>query len=250
MDGKQAITSIATVNSRYHSFIWISFDYGPTSVTYLDKVSFVVPKRRLFRNMGPWYGKIWGQRSGNFIEHKVNCRFHLDAKSCLGWFLHHRVHHVMSFFHSIIHSFNSIQFNSIQFNSIHQTSLHITSRHFTSIHLNSLHFTSLHFNSLQFTSLQFTSLQFINSFIHSPGPISGVQNRNPCVPHPRKVTGPACGSSAAWLEGGYRGAFADGLFSWNSWICRRRSCGPVGMHCPDSAATNHSWNLLLRKGIK
>ena len=145
--------------------------------------------------MGPWYGKIWGQRSGNFIEHKVNCRFHLDAKSCLGWFMHHRVHHVMSFFHSIIHSFNSLHF----------TSLHFTSIHFTSLHLTSLHFTSLHFSSLHFTSIHFTSLQF-NSFIHSPGPISGVQNRNPCVPHPHKITGPACGSSAVWLEGGYRGA--------------------------------------------
>ena len=40
------------------------------------------------------------------------------------------------------------------------------------------------------------------------------------------------------------------FYSWNSWICRRRSCGPVCMHCPDSAATNHSWNLLLRKGVK
>ena len=126
------------MNSRYHSFIWISFDYGPTSVTFLDKVSFVVPKRRLFRNMGPWYGKIWGQSSGNFIEH---CRFHLDAKSCLRWLMRHRVHHVMSFFHSIV------QFNSIQFNSSHFTSPRFTSLHFNSIHFTANHFTSLHFNS-------------------------------------------------------------------------------------------------------
>lgn len=138
MDGKQAITSPATVNSRYHSFIWISFDYGPTSVTYLDKVSFVVPKRRLFRNMGPWYGKIWGQSSGNFIEH---CRFHLDAKSCLRWLMRHRVHHVMSFFHSIVHS---IQFNSIQVTSLRLASLHFTSIQFTSLQITSLHFTSIH----------------------------------------------------------------------------------------------------------
>ena len=92
--------------------------------------------------------------------------------------MHHRVHHVMSFFHSIIHSFNSIQFNSIQFTSLHFTSLHLTSLHFTSPHFTSLqftslHFTSLHFTSPHFTSLQFTSLQFISlhfnsihSFIH------------------------------------------------------------------------------------
>ena len=84
--------------------------------------------------------------------------------------MHHRVHHVMSFFHSIIHSFNSIQFTSLHFTSLHLTSLHFTSPHFTSLqftslHLTSLHFTSLHFTSVHFTSIHFTSLQF-NSFIH------------------------------------------------------------------------------------
>ena len=76
---------------------------------------------------------------------------------------------------------------------------------------------------------------FIHSFIHSFSP-HGVHSRNPCAPHPRRVTRPAWGS----------------FYSWNSWIWRRRSCGPVGIskRCPDRAATNHSWNLLLRKGVK
>ena len=74
---------------------------------------------------------------------------------------------------------------------------------------------------------------FIHSFIQPP---RRVHSRNPCAPHPRRVTRPAWGS----------------FHSWNSWICRRRSCGPVGIskRCPDRAATNHSWNLLLRKGVK
>ena len=74
----------------------------------------------------------------------------------------------------------------------------------------------------------------IHSFIHSAP--TGVHSRNPCAPHPRRVTRPAWGS----------------FYSWNSWIWRRRSCGPVGIskRCPDRAATNHSWNLLLRKGVK
>ena len=41
----------------------------------------------------------------------------------------------------------------------------------------------------------------IHSFIHPRRPKSVVKVKGPCVPHPRRVTGPACGPCFKWLWG-------------------------------------------------
>jgi len=108
--------------------------------------------------------------------------------------------------HSFIQSF----IHSIQFNSLHFTSPHFTSLQFTSLHLTSLHFTSLHFTSVHFTSIHFTSLHF-NSFIHLAPSLGSTIGTHVCHTPIRSPGQHVVRALHDWK--GYRGAFADGLFT-------------------------------------